>query len=270
MSVSGQTWAEPHHQEAAEQYRQLFEDAPIAYHELNTEGVIQRVNNAECRMLEYSREEMLGRHICDFVAPQDSEKCRNSIGFKMSGKKLPGVPFVRAYRTKNNREIIVEIHEQFMRDSDGNIIGMRSALLDVTDRIEAEYAFRSDQRWLGRVFYALNRAVVVVDAVGTVKLVNPRAEKLLGWSAKDLVGAYFREKFPATFFPADGHSEYSHQVALTQPWHGTVTFLTSAEKKQELCISTSPVLTNEGECIGSVMIWKPLQSQAASRNGQGE
>ncbi len=269
MSVSDQAWTELH-QEAAEQYRQLFEDAPIAYHELDVQGVIRRVNKAECEMLEYSAEEMLGRHICNFVAPQDAEKCRNAIGFKMAGKKISAAPFCRSYRTRSNREIIVEIHEKFMRDSEGNILGVRSALLDVTGRVEEEDNFRSDMRWLNRVFYALNKAVVVVDAIGAVKLVNPSAEKLLGWSAKDLTDVAFMEKFPATFHPAEDYPAYSPQIALTQSWRGKVTFLTASDKKEELYVSTTPVLTNRRECLGTVMVWKPLQSRVEQHRKQGE
>ena len=35
--------------------RLLFEDAPIAYHEIDREGRISRVNRAECAMLGYDR-----------------------------------------------------------------------------------------------------------------------------------------------------------------------------------------------------------------------
>src|ERR1035441_2787077 len=37
-------------EKSEEQFRALFEDAPVAYHELDTEGTIRRVNRAECQM----------------------------------------------------------------------------------------------------------------------------------------------------------------------------------------------------------------------------
>ncbi|MBI4902537.1 MAG: PAS domain S-box protein [Acidobacteria bacterium] len=36
-------------------FEELYEKAPMAYHELDTEGVIRRVNEAECELLGYKR-----------------------------------------------------------------------------------------------------------------------------------------------------------------------------------------------------------------------
>jgi PAS domain S-box-containing protein len=164
-------------QETLDQYRQLFEQAPVAYHEIDTEGIIRRVNEAECRLLGYSPDEMIGRMICDFVAPQNRERCRRAIALKMLGAPV-GKPFRRAYRTKTNREIIVEIYEQVMRDSSGEIIGVRSALVDVTEQVEAQEALERNQQWIPRILHALPKPLVIVDPLGTLTFMNQAAEEL--------------------------------------------------------------------------------------------
>ena len=35
-------------EEAAEQFRSLFEEAPVAYHQTDRKGIVRRVNRAEC------------------------------------------------------------------------------------------------------------------------------------------------------------------------------------------------------------------------------
>ncbi|MCH6550881.1 MAG: PAS domain S-box protein, partial [Planctomycetes bacterium] len=47
-------------------FRDLFDAAPIGYHELNLEGRITRVNRTELAMLGFAANEMLGREIWDF------------------------------------------------------------------------------------------------------------------------------------------------------------------------------------------------------------
>ena len=42
-------------------FRELFEFAPVAYHEIDAAGILRRVNQTECRMLGYSATEMIGR-----------------------------------------------------------------------------------------------------------------------------------------------------------------------------------------------------------------
>ena len=39
-----------------ERFRDLFEEAPVAYHEVDCEGIIRRVNQAECTLLGYEAE----------------------------------------------------------------------------------------------------------------------------------------------------------------------------------------------------------------------
>ncbi|MGA2195620.1 MAG: PAS domain S-box protein, partial [Bryobacteraceae bacterium] len=47
--------------ESEDKFRALFDDAPVAYHELDMDGVMHRVNRAECALLGYEAAEMLGR-----------------------------------------------------------------------------------------------------------------------------------------------------------------------------------------------------------------
>ena len=59
-------------QEAASPFRELFEFAPVAYHEIDAKGILRRANHTECRMLGYTAAEMIGRPVWDFVAPTRS------------------------------------------------------------------------------------------------------------------------------------------------------------------------------------------------------
>lgn len=56
----------------ANDYRELFDDAPVAYHELDEQGTIRRVNKAECQPLGFSVEEMVGRPVWEFIASEEA------------------------------------------------------------------------------------------------------------------------------------------------------------------------------------------------------
>ena len=47
--------------DSEERYRSLFVEAPLAYHEIDTEGVVLRVNRAECDLLGFTE---IGRASC--------------------------------------------------------------------------------------------------------------------------------------------------------------------------------------------------------------
>ena len=120
-----------------EQYRRLFEEAPVAYHEIDRRGVVTRVNEAECALLGLPAAEILGRPVWSLVVPEEQVAARREVAEKMSGS-APLTPFSRTYVRRDGTRPVLEIHENFIRDADGAISGIRAALLDVTERLRAE------------------------------------------------------------------------------------------------------------------------------------
>jgi PAS domain-containing protein len=45
--------------EAEERFRDIFAEAPIAYHEIDSQGIVRRVNRAECELLGFAASEIL-------------------------------------------------------------------------------------------------------------------------------------------------------------------------------------------------------------------
>ena len=127
--------------ESEERFRSMFEQAPIAYHEIDRQGIIRRVNGAECELLERSPDELLGTVVWELVAPEQREMSRSEVLRKLQGGKLMDA-FTRDYITKSGRRIRVEIHERSIVEPTGVVAGIRSALLDITARVEAEAHIR--------------------------------------------------------------------------------------------------------------------------------
>ena len=98
-----------------ERFRLLFEDAPVAYHEIDTGGRITRVNRAECAMFGYDPSELIGRHVWELVVPEERDLCRESITRSLSpAGKLP--PVQRRFLRKNGEPITVEIYQNLIED----------------------------------------------------------------------------------------------------------------------------------------------------------
>ena len=63
-------------------FRQLYDEAPVGYQELDVSGRIIRVNRTELDMLGYTAEELLGRPIWEFMV--DPEKARQTFTSKIN------------------------------------------------------------------------------------------------------------------------------------------------------------------------------------------
>jgi PAS domain S-box-containing protein len=122
-----------------------FGEAPIACHELDDEGRVVWVNEAECRLLQVERNRIVGRHIWEFVAPGEQGASREAVVRKLSSDQ-PLPVFERCYKRPDGFELILEIHEYHRRDADGKVTGIRSFLLDITARKRAEEALLRAQQ----------------------------------------------------------------------------------------------------------------------------
>jgi len=123
--------------ESEDKFRELFDQAPVAYHELDMDGVMRRVNRAECALLGYEAGEMLGRPVWEFVAGADRESSYAAIRGKLSGEQ-PLAPLQRRYVRRDGGELLVEVHDILVRNATGETTGIRTALLDITERKRAE------------------------------------------------------------------------------------------------------------------------------------
>jgi len=119
-----------------ERYRLLFEEAPIAMHEIDRDGILTRVNRARCALTGYSREELIGHHASEWMAPEQRAKSRAAVCAKLSGAQ-PLTPVERSFQRKDGRLLRVEVHDNAIFGADGAIQGLRTCLVDLTERYEA-------------------------------------------------------------------------------------------------------------------------------------
>ena len=123
--------------ESEERFRALFEAAPVAYHEIDTAGVVRRVNRAECDLLDYGPDDLLGKAVWELVAPELQEAARAAVLQKLALQQ-PLAPFEREYVRRDGTRVTVEIHENLIQDRAGHVAGIRSALLNITERKSIE------------------------------------------------------------------------------------------------------------------------------------
>jgi PAS domain S-box-containing protein len=128
--------------ENEERFRTLFEEAPVAYHEIDAGGKITRVNHCECEMLGYREEELVGRRVTELVSPSQRGRSEETVMEKLSVRH-PQLPvFTRSMVRKDGSMFVAEMYESQILDSEGRITGIRTALFDISERLRAEEQVR--------------------------------------------------------------------------------------------------------------------------------
>jgi PAS domain S-box-containing protein len=167
-------------------FRDLFDLAPVGYHEIDSEGRIVSINRTEADLLGYSPEELVGRPIADFVAPDHREQARRAVLEKLAGHR-PLHPFERPLIRRDGTIFHAAIQERARLDDSGQILGLRTTVQDVTERKEMEEALIASERRARALFEGIEDAVFVHDLTGRILDANPAASRLFGYSHQELL-----------------------------------------------------------------------------------
>jgi PAS domain S-box-containing protein len=156
----------------------LFNGAPVGYHELDIDGKFVRVNQTELNLLGYTREEFLGMYAWDIGEHQ--EFIHQIVIDKLAEKVTPSAPFERNVRRKDNSLITVMIQDVFLYDEQGNISGIRSTFQDVSEKKRAEDALKTSLSLLHASIESTADGILVVDLDGKATLFNHKFANMWG------------------------------------------------------------------------------------------
>jgi PAS domain S-box-containing protein len=123
-------------QKSEERFRELFDHAPVGYHEYDIEGRITNVNRTELDMLGYPLEERLGQFVWSCQA--EKEESRRSVMAKLAGLQPLLANFELTMIRKDGTTFPVLIQDQLLRDESGSIIGIRATIQDISERKKQE------------------------------------------------------------------------------------------------------------------------------------
>jgi diguanylate cyclase (GGDEF)-like protein/PAS domain S-box-containing protein len=140
--ITGHEAAEDARWRSEEGFRKLWNEAPVAYHTVDPDGIITRVNRTEAEMLGYRVEEMLGRSIFEFVAPEQREDALRRFRLKRNGENPPKAED-RLYVRKDGTKIPVAIDDALEHDEAGQLTGIRSTMVDISEQVRLREELRS-------------------------------------------------------------------------------------------------------------------------------
>ena len=168
-------------------FRELFHDAPVAYHELDTEGQVLRVNKTELALLGYTPEEMITRPIWDFVVEVVS---KDAVLAKLKDGTGGGEAFQRTYRHKDGTLIPVLIRDRMLRDASGAICGVRSTMQDISELKRTEGSLRAAEENYRKIFENAIEGIFQISPDGHFLNANPALAAILGYgSPSELLAA---------------------------------------------------------------------------------
>jgi PAS domain S-box-containing protein len=137
--VTNRKIAEETLRESEERYRHLVETMNEGLATADRDYVFTFVNEKFAEMLAYSREEMVGRHILQFVHEDYYDLMKAQMVKRRMGETNS---YEIDWRTKDDRRIHTLVSPRGFYDSEGQFTGTLGVLTDITDRKRAEEALQ--------------------------------------------------------------------------------------------------------------------------------
>jgi PAS domain S-box-containing protein len=133
-----------------EKFKQLYEKAPIPYHTLSPAGTITDVNEKWCKLFGYTKEEVIGNPIFDYIHGDEQEIAKSSFKEKINSKKAYTDGHERTFITKNGEPRVFLIHDFLSFNETGSMLSVFSTMEDVTGRKKIEEELHKAHYWLGK------------------------------------------------------------------------------------------------------------------------
>jgi PAS domain S-box-containing protein len=160
---------------------------------MDRDGRMVRFNRACQERTGYSQDEALGRRFWEFLLP-----AKEAAAVKAVFEDLRNAKPVRRedyWLTKSGQRRLIAWSSSIVK-SEGLLEYVVATGIDVTERQEAKEQAREKEATVQALLESAAQAIIAHDAQGKIVLVNQSAEKMFGYSRKNLLGMIIEDLIP--------------------------------------------------------------------------
>ncbi|MCD6153987.1 MAG: response regulator [Syntrophobacterales bacterium] len=174
-------------EENQKEYRRIIDSIEEGYCEVDLAGNLTFVNNALVKMFGYTRDELTAMNNRDYMNQEDSKRIFKAYNTAYkTGKAVKGIGF--AVKTNDGAERYLEASVSLMKDGEGQPVGFRGVVRDITERKRAEEALRKSEQHFRLLFNLSPVGIFHYDTQLIITGCNNRFAAILQSSKEKLVG----------------------------------------------------------------------------------
>ncbi len=169
-------------------YRQLTESIQEGIMTVDVNGQITFANTHMTTILGYTPEELIGKTLFSFIAPDDVPATMRNLERRRQGFKDE---VERIYIHKNGSRVHARLQTGPIMDEEGRFAGAIAGIVDVTERLKTEQALRDSESRYRQLIEAMSEGIIVFDVRGQINFVNQQMADILGESIQSVTGQNF-------------------------------------------------------------------------------
>ena len=171
--------------QSEEKYRTILENIEEGYFEVDIPGNFTFFNDSLCRVLGYSRDEMMGMNNRQYMDKENAQKIYQAFN-QVYTTGEPYRSFDWEIVRKDGTKKFVESSVSLIRDSKGERIGFRGIVRDITERKRAEEALHQSEERYRTVGETIPYGVWVTDPIGYCTYVSDSFLELVGMTMEQV------------------------------------------------------------------------------------
>jgi PAS domain S-box-containing protein len=259
ISISERRWAEEVLRDTERRFREMIDALPAAVYTTDAQGRLTHFNHA-CVELSGRAPELGTNKWCvtwKLYYPDGRrmphDECPMAIALK-EGRVIRGTEAI-AERPDGSR-IWFTPYPTPLRDARGRIVGGINMLVDITERKRTETAAMR----LAAVVRSSHDGIVAKDLNGIITDWNQSAERIFGYTAKEIIG-----KSILTVIPPNRHSEETEILSRIRRGELIDHYQTVRRRKDgrliDVSLTISPVKDGAGRIVGVSKIAREITDQ---------
>ena len=237
--------------DAEDRLRAVIESSPLALMEVDLERRVIRWNRAAESTFGWTRDEMLGQQQAPLVPPSKQTEHEHLVARVHAGESFTGYETVR--QRKDGALFEVMMSAAPVQDEAGQVVSYLVVYNDITvvKQQEARLQALIDSSPLALVEFALDTRV---------RLWNPAAERIFGWTHEEILGL---EGLPMA--PAARRAESEDLFARVIAGESVNDFETVRQRKDgtlvDVSIAAAPIRDGTGRVVGNMVAYTDISER---------
>jgi len=195
--------------------RSLLEDQTESICRFRADGCLLYVNDANCRWLGKSREELTGQRWDPLIHEQDRQRVDAELGLLAPAHPVVNIEY-RVVTAGGEVRWGQFVYRGFF-DGEGRLLETQSVGRDITERKVAEEQLRV----LSLAVEQSPISIVIADLDANILYVNERFRVLTGYEREEVIGQNPRI-LQSGLTPAETHGEMWAAITQGRPWQGVM------------------------------------------------
>jgi PAS domain S-box-containing protein len=230
-------------QGTGQKYRDLFENAPIAFFSIRADdGSILSVNSEAVRLLGYDKETMKRMNVLDLYSdtPHGISKAKELFNRFQAGESIRDEELQMKHM--DGKSIWINLNVEPVRHIDGQVIESRSMVIDISEHKMIVEALRKSENRYRMLVETMNDGLAVLNKKALLKYHNDKFCKMLGYQRDEIIG-----RPVVDMLPKRSHSIFERHFARRKEGECTryeMVFLRNDGQEIPTIVSGTPIFDN--------------------------